>query len=308
MLCSTHIRANIMKKFLFITVAVLACSYIQLNAQNVEVGDTVMVNPSTERYLTGERISRWVYDVPHTISQVGTTNFPEGVLLNIAGARSWLDKDDITIVNPKNHTNIIVHDTILIPAQKEIVYLHDTIFQDNTINTIVKTDTIYIKEEGIHPEEKQTHFQLNANVLGLVGKYNAGFGLEGIFGARLNDYAFVGAGVEVESLWMDWNKKAINGIQVAIFANTKVYLPIQNTYYPFMEMSAGLNMGNVEALNGTQKREEDLYFGLHARAGLGIDIKSFSLGIGYQFGGGCSKIESDLHHAYLRIGYRFLDR
>ncbi len=60
-----------------------------------QVGDTIVVKKTTERYLTGERPSKWVYLVEHSIQQVGGKRFPNGIL--IRGIYSWLGPDDILL-------------------------------------------------------------------------------------------------------------------------------------------------------------------------------------------------------------------
>ena len=47
----------------------------------VAVGDSVMIKRECVEYLTGERPSVWVWDKVHTVRQLGTKRFPEGVLL-----------------------------------------------------------------------------------------------------------------------------------------------------------------------------------------------------------------------------------
>ena len=54
----------------------------------MEIGDTVWIDKDSLRYLTGERMSTWVYDVPHQIRQLGTKTKPTGVLLR--GIYSWI--------------------------------------------------------------------------------------------------------------------------------------------------------------------------------------------------------------------------
>lgn len=53
------------------------------------VGDTVKISPETTRYLTGEKPSSWVYKTSHVVRQVGSSRFPNGVLLG--GIMSWVD-------------------------------------------------------------------------------------------------------------------------------------------------------------------------------------------------------------------------
>ena len=65
----------------------------------LQVGDTVTVNPDTKYYLTGERISKWVYKVKHRIRQIGTARWKDGVL--IRGINSWVTPAGVTPVQPR---------------------------------------------------------------------------------------------------------------------------------------------------------------------------------------------------------------
>ena len=68
-------------------------------ASDFSVGDTIVIKKDHERYLTGEKMSKWVYNVEHTIQQIGTKRFPEGIL--IRGIISWVGPDDI--INKSEH-------------------------------------------------------------------------------------------------------------------------------------------------------------------------------------------------------------
>ena len=59
-----------------------------------QVGDTITVNRDATHYITGERISKWVYDVKHTIRQVGSLFHKDGILLK--GIRSWIAPSNIS--------------------------------------------------------------------------------------------------------------------------------------------------------------------------------------------------------------------
>lgn len=99
-----------MKRILFIAIAFCA---VTMQAQNVPVGnkmvpdltlqtravvpdstytyaegDTVVVPLKIRKYLTGERISLWVYNTTHIIKQIGGERFPNGILLE--GINSWV--------------------------------------------------------------------------------------------------------------------------------------------------------------------------------------------------------------------------
>ncbi len=60
-----------------------------------QLGDTVVIKRDNTHYLTGERMSSWVYYVSFPIRQVGTKRFPDGVLLN--GIMSWVRPDGIML-------------------------------------------------------------------------------------------------------------------------------------------------------------------------------------------------------------------
>lgn len=63
------------------------------------VGDTIVIKKDHERYLTGEKMSKWVYNVEHTIQQVSGRRWPNGIL--IRGIYSWVGPDDI--INKSTH-------------------------------------------------------------------------------------------------------------------------------------------------------------------------------------------------------------
>lgn len=57
----------------------------------VAIGDSVKIKPECQEYLTGETPSSWVWDKIHTVRQLGTKRFPEGVLL--MNIYSWICED-----------------------------------------------------------------------------------------------------------------------------------------------------------------------------------------------------------------------
>ena len=61
-------------------------------------GDTIIISKQRTHYLTGERISRWVYYVRHIIQQVGGQRFPNGIL--IKGINSWVGPDGLLLSAP----------------------------------------------------------------------------------------------------------------------------------------------------------------------------------------------------------------
>ena len=69
----------------------------QTHEFKVAIGDSVMIKPECQRYLTGERPSSWVWDKVHTVRQLGTKRFPDGVLL--MNIYSWMCEDCLVNVN-----------------------------------------------------------------------------------------------------------------------------------------------------------------------------------------------------------------
>ena len=67
--------------------------------QKIKVGDSIMICRDSLRYLTGERMSLWVYDKPHAVQQVGGKRYPYGVLLK--GIYSWVYPGTITPLYPE---------------------------------------------------------------------------------------------------------------------------------------------------------------------------------------------------------------
>ena len=104
----------------------------------VALGDTVMIKPECTKYLTGETPSSWVYTKPHTVGQLGTKRFPEGVLLfNI---NSWIGEDDIMPVHPREQQAA--------PAQPAEQAKPEEV-------TVKESEAVVVKEEVVKPEQEQ---------------------------------------------------------------------------------------------------------------------------------------------------------
>ncbi len=68
------------------------------SVQKIKVGDTIQFNKDSLYYLTGQRISKWVYKKKHTVQQVGGNRYPNGVL--IRGIYSWVYPGTVRPVTP----------------------------------------------------------------------------------------------------------------------------------------------------------------------------------------------------------------
>lgn len=63
----------------------------------VAIGDSVMIKRECQKYLTGEKPSVWVWDKVHTVRQLGSKRFPDGVLL--MNIYSWMCEECLIPVN-----------------------------------------------------------------------------------------------------------------------------------------------------------------------------------------------------------------
>ena len=64
------------------------------------VGDTVVIHKDHERYETGEKMSKWVYNVEHTILQVGGKRRHQNAIL-LGGIMSWVWPE--ALINKSTH-------------------------------------------------------------------------------------------------------------------------------------------------------------------------------------------------------------
>ncbi len=70
-------------------------------------GDTIVVGKGCDTYLTGEKLSPWVYYVRHTIQQVGGRRFSDGIL--VAGINSWVPVHDVLLYGPVERADSLLN-------------------------------------------------------------------------------------------------------------------------------------------------------------------------------------------------------
>lgn len=115
------------------------------------------------------------------------------------------------------------------------------------------------------------------------GAQNYGAGLETIFGTRMNEYAYIGGGVEYGYLGAGQN--AAISMEFPVFVHSKIYLPVNDKFFPHIEMSLGANMGYRFYTPDESLRPSRFLHGIYAKGGVGIDwLDCLSLGVGYQYG------------------------
>ena len=135
------------------------------NGQVIKVGDSILIHKDTLHYLTGERISKWVYDKTHTIQQVGGKRYPYGIL--IQGIYSWVYPGSINPLHPEQPQ---VESTPL-PEEQPAVDTNpaDTVAHDSIVEQqpLIETDTVALSE----PESQDT-IVLDQATLTQYGKGN----------------------------------------------------------------------------------------------------------------------------------------
>ena len=135
------------------------------NGQVIKVGDSILIHKDTLHYLTGERISKWVYDKTHTIQQVGGKRHPYGIL--IQGIYSWVYPGSINPLHPEQPQ---VESTPLPEEQPEVdTNPADTVAHDSIVEQqpLIETDTVALSE----PESQDT-IVLDQATLTQYGKGN----------------------------------------------------------------------------------------------------------------------------------------
>ena len=135
------------------------------NGQVIKVGDSILIHKDTLHYLTGERISKWVYDKTHTIQQVGGKRYPYGIL--IQGIYSWVYPGSINPLHPEQPQ---VESTPLPEEQPEVdTNPADTVAHDSIVEQqpLIETDTVALSE----PESQDT-IVLDQATLTQYGKGN----------------------------------------------------------------------------------------------------------------------------------------
>ncbi|MBQ5388403.1 MAG: hypothetical protein IIU55_04935 [Paludibacteraceae bacterium] len=132
-----------MKRVMLIVLACLAisiASQAQTPTTTLQVGDSVWVNPDTTHYMTGEKISPWVYKVNHAIQQIGSVFHPNGVLLQ--GIKSWVHQS--ALLGARSTTKLTEEETATAPVVEETIEETATIAEEAT--PVVEEATPVVEE------------------------------------------------------------------------------------------------------------------------------------------------------------------
>lgn len=119
------------------------------STQQIKVGDSIWIHKDTLHYLTGERISKWVYTKPHAVQQVGGKRYPYGVLLQ--GIYSWVYPGSIVPVHPEQPTTVEESPAESISEQTPLQTIDSV--QADTVQEVLDSIPVPVAENDTIAEE-----------------------------------------------------------------------------------------------------------------------------------------------------------
>ena len=125
-----------------------------------------MVKEDITHYLTGQKISKWVYKVPHTIRQVGTSRFPKGILLR--GINSWVGQEDIKLMSVESpYQTSSKREGYMMgeEPERQIVPERKVIYIYEPIKRVQEVEAHMVEKEEAHMVEENVSFYLKTNLL-----------------------------------------------------------------------------------------------------------------------------------------------
>ncbi len=124
--------------------------------------------------------------------------------------------------------------------------------------------------------------------------------LDASWGARIRDFFYVGFQTGPHLLFETTKEYAVVLCYMPLAANMRVFIPTKQYVYPYFDCAIGGLVGMTDVLRGDQYGS-DVFGGFYCSAGVGIDAKRFSAGIGYT-GVDISGVFGSV--GYIRIGVR----
>ena len=144
--------------------------------QQIKVGDSIWIHKDTLYYLTGERISKWVYTKPHAVQQVGGKRYPHAVLLQ--GIYSWVYPGSIIPVHPETPVveeqpaPVVEPGVVTEPVVEPTPVVEDTIVvSEPAPQDTVEVDMEALKSYGKGNYEIPVSYQMNRFAIGARGGF-----------------------------------------------------------------------------------------------------------------------------------------
>ncbi|MGN0235937.1 MAG: hypothetical protein ACI4BD_06485 [Paludibacteraceae bacterium] len=136
-----------------------------------QVGDTIIIKKECTHYLTGERMSTWVYYVSHPVMQVGTKQWPDGILLG--GILSWVSPSGLVLQTAAERTDSVARQQAEQQQKEAMQQVVERVQEAEDLNelqkalveqqaeafgaTVIKADSaIALPEDSISQELSQT--------------------------------------------------------------------------------------------------------------------------------------------------------
>ena len=144
--------------------------------QQIKVGDSIWIHKDTLYYLTGERISKWVYTKPYAVQQVGGKRYPHAVLLQ--GIYSWVYPGSIIPVHPETPVveeqpaPVVEPGVVTEPVVEPTPVVEDTIVvSEPEPQDTVEVDMEALKSYGKGNYEIPVSYQMNRFAIGARGGF-----------------------------------------------------------------------------------------------------------------------------------------
>ena len=202
-------------------------------------------------------------------------------------------------------------------------------FQDGPSYQIAQSDVLYIKyehgrKELFYNRQKSESTDNNDQPI-VINKYNnrplfnmyieggelfstleAGPHVHFTFGARCSDIFYLGLTGGIEALFMTDGSDDFDVASVPIMVNARSFIPVNNKIFPFLELSIGPDF-ITDFVPGYYYQglyyQNQVLTALRFRAGVGLEYKRFTFGIGPDMFY-LSRTNNSIMMGYIKIGVK----
>ncbi len=256
-------------------------TFVYESGAPMEIGDSVMINKDSLRYLTGERMSTWVYGVPHQIRQLGTKTKPTGVLLR--GIYSWIAQGSLIPLNVEKTTETIERKKAEAAAAAAAIAAAEAAEEAARLKMleelVEEEEVVEVVEDTLPPAPQP--YQINRFTVGVRGglaslmpQTTPAIGATWGFDALLD--------LQYAHYWAKGEDKIrlglLTGVSVGYMQNSKTLKNVTEQYTKYSEgnIDYTIHMDEVTALNRQVQLEVPVMFSM-------VTPKGFFLNAGPKF-------------------------
>lgn len=256
-------------------------TFVYESGAPMEIGDSVMINKDSLRYLTGERMSTWVYGVPHQIRQLGTKTKPTGVLLR--GIYSWIAQGSLIPLNVEKTTETIERKKAEAAAAAAAIAAAEAAEEAARLKMleelVEEEEVVEVVEDTLPPAPQP--YQINRFTVGVRGglaslmpQTTPAIGATWGFDALLD--------LQYAHYWAKGEDKIrlglLTGVSVGYMQNSKTLKDVTEQYTKYSEgnIDYTIHMDEVTALNRQVQLEVPVMFSM-------VTPKGFFLNAGPKF-------------------------